>query len=97
MSQSGQCRPVARLLDGDGCARRAAGASTPENVVQACVSRVCELGAFKVEPFQLVEERIMFPLPNELLVVAQQKGVAVGAGNERAAERAVAEFKIRHH
>ena len=74
-----------------------AGASTPEAIVQACVARVCELGAFKVEPFQLVEERIVFPLPGELLAVAQEKGVAVGAGNERAAERAAAEFKIRHH
>ena len=74
-----------------------AGASTPETVVQACVRRVCELGEFKVEPFQLVEERIMFPLPSELLVEAQQKGVAVGAGNERAAGRAIAEFRINHH
>jgi 4-hydroxy-3-methylbut-2-enyl diphosphate reductase len=74
-----------------------AGASTPETVVQACVRRVCELGEFTVEPFQLIEERIMFPLPNELLLAAQQKGIAVGAGNERATERAVAEFKIRHH
>src|SRR5436190_1237712 len=56
-----------------------AGASTPERVVQACVARVCELGTFKVEPFTLVEERIMFPLPNELLVDAQRKGIAVGA------------------
>ncbi len=74
-----------------------AGASTPEAVVQACVKRLCELGTFKVEPFQLVEERIMFPLPGELLAVAQEKGVAVSAGNERAAERAAVEFKIRHH
>ncbi len=74
-----------------------AGASTPETVVQACVQRVCELGEFKVESFQLVEERIMFPLPDDLLVAAQHKGIAVGAGNARAAERAVAEFKIRHH
>jgi 4-hydroxy-3-methylbut-2-en-1-yl diphosphate reductase len=74
-----------------------AGASTPEAVVQACVKRVCELGNFKVEPFQLVEERIMFPLPGELLAAAQAQGVAVGVGNERAAERAVAEFRIRHH
>ena len=74
-----------------------AGASTPESVVQGCVDRVKELGPYDVEPFQLVEERIMFPLPAELLVVAQEKGVAVGAGNERAAERAVAEFRIRHH
>jgi len=74
-----------------------AGASTPESIVQACVERVCELGAFKVEPFQLVEERIVFPLPGELLAVAQEKGVAVGAGNERAAERAAAEFRIKHH
>jgi len=74
-----------------------AGASTPESIVQACVERVCELGSFKVEPFQLVEERIVFPLPGELLAVAQEKGVAVGAGNERAAERAAAEFRIKHH
>ncbi|MEY4373930.1 MAG: 4-hydroxy-3-methylbut-2-enyl diphosphate reductase, partial [Candidatus Eisenbacteria bacterium] len=74
-----------------------AGASTPEAIVQACVERVCELGTFKVEPFQLVEERIVFPLPGELLAVAQEKGVAVGAGNERAAERAAAEFRIKHH
>ncbi len=74
-----------------------AGASTPEGVVQGCVRRVCELGDFRVEPFQLIEERIMFPLPSELLVAAQSRGVAVGAGNERAAERAAAEFRIRHH
>src|SRR5262249_18346682 len=58
-----------------------AGASTPESVVQACVECVCALGPYVVEPFTLVEERIMFPLPAELLVVAQEKGVAVGAGN----------------
>ncbi len=74
-----------------------AGASTPEGVVQGCVTRVCELGDFRVEPFQLIEERIMFPLPSELLVAAQSRGVAVGAGNERAAERAAAAFRIRHH
>jgi 4-hydroxy-3-methylbut-2-enyl diphosphate reductase len=74
-----------------------AGASTPETVVQACVRRICELGEFNVEPFQLIEERIMFPLPNELLVAALHKGIPVGAGNERASERAAAEFKIRHH
>ena len=74
-----------------------AGASTPEAIVQACVARICELGTFNVEPFQLVEERIVFPLPGELLAVAQEKGVAVGAGNERAAERAAAEFRIKHH
>ena len=74
-----------------------AGASTPETVVQACVQRVCELGEFTVQPFQLVEERIMFPLPDELLVAAQHKGIAVGPGNARATERAVAGSKGRHH
>ena len=74
-----------------------AGASTPEEIVQACVRRVCELGDFKVEEFRLVEERIMFPLPGELLNAAARKGVAVAAGNERAAERAAVEFKITHH
>lgn len=74
-----------------------AGASTPEAIVQACVQRVCELGDFRVEEFRLVEERIMFPLPGELLNAAALKGVAVAAGNERAAERAAAEYKITHH
>ena len=33
----------------------------------------------------------------ELLAAAHDKGVAVAAGNERAAERARNEFKINHH
>jgi 4-hydroxy-3-methylbut-2-enyl diphosphate reductase len=65
-----------------------AGASTPEAVVQACVLRVCEMGEFRVEELRLTEERIMFPLPGELLSDAQDKGVAIAAGNERAALRA---------
>ena len=74
-----------------------AGASTPENVVQACIERVRELGGHRVEEFRLLEERVWFPLPGELLAEATQRGVPVGAGNERAAERAANEFKIRHH
>jgi 4-hydroxy-3-methylbut-2-enyl diphosphate reductase len=74
-----------------------AGASTPEDVVQACVQRVCGLGDYRVEEFTLAEERIMFPLPGELLAVAQDKGVAIAAGNERAAERARAQMAPKHH
>jgi 4-hydroxy-3-methylbut-2-enyl diphosphate reductase len=75
-----------------------AGASTPEDVVQACVWRVCELGDYRVEEFRLLEERVMFPLPGELLSAAQARGVAVGAGNERAAARVTGgEIRIRHH
>ena len=74
-----------------------AGASTPEGVVQGCVTRVCELGDFRVEPFQLIEERIMFPLPGELLVAAREKGVPFPAGNDRAADRASESFRIKHH
>ncbi len=74
-----------------------AGASTPEDIVQQCVERVCALGSYRVEEFRMVEERVVFPLPGELLVAARREGVAVGAGNERAAARAEAEFRIRHH
>ncbi len=78
-----------------------AGASTPEEVVQDCVARVRAQGEYRVEEFRLVEERVMFPLPGELLAVAKAKGVAVAAGNERAAARASSpsapEFRIRHH
>ncbi|MGH7731930.1 MAG: 4-hydroxy-3-methylbut-2-enyl diphosphate reductase [Candidatus Eiseniibacteriota bacterium] len=75
-----------------------AGASTPEDVVLACVKRVCELGDYRVEEFRLLEERVMFPLPAELLEAAKETGVAVGAVNERAAARVSGgEIRIRHH
>jgi len=54
----------------------------------------------------LTEERIMFPLPGELIAIAQERGVAAPPGNERAAARAAGErgehtadeqFRIRHH
>ena len=82
-------------LDGD--VGITAGASTPEAIVQACVDRVQAHGGHRVEEFRLLEERVMFPLPGELLVAARERGVAVGAGNERAAARAEGEFRIRHH
>jgi 4-hydroxy-3-methylbut-2-enyl diphosphate reductase len=65
-----------------------AGASTPEDVVQACVARLREIGGYHVEPLTLVEERVMFPLPAELLGAARARGIEVGAGNQRVAERA---------
>ena len=65
-----------------------AGASTPEEIVQACARRIQELGEYRLEEFRLTEERVMFPLPGDLLVDATRAGVAVGAGNERAAARA---------
>jgi len=81
-----------------------AGASTPERIVQDCVARVRSFGDHTVEEFSLVEERVMFPLPGNLLSEAHHQGVAVGPGNERASERAVAarpadepQFRIRHH
>jgi 4-hydroxy-3-methylbut-2-en-1-yl diphosphate reductase len=80
-----------------------AGASTPEDIVQGCVERVRSLGEYRVEEFRLVEERVMFPLPGELLAEAQVKGIAVGAGNERAAARSRLaqvegdQLRIRHH
>ncbi len=84
-------------LAGGGNVGVTAGASTPEDIVQACVARVCELGGHRVETFRLVEERVMFPLPGELLSMAKEKGVEVGAGNERAAARAAVEFPVKHH
>ena len=75
-----------------------AGASTPEDVVMACVKRVCELGGHRVEEFRLLEERVMFPLPPELLEAAKDTGVAVDAVNERAAARVRGgQIRIRHH
>jgi 4-hydroxy-3-methylbut-2-enyl diphosphate reductase len=73
-----------------------AGASTPESVVQECVARVQESGQYRLEEFRLLEERVMFPLPGELLLAARDQGLEIGAGNQRAAARAD-EFRIRHH
>jgi len=81
----------------DGDLGLTAGASTPEPIVRACIDRVCMLGGHRVEEIVLTEERIMFPLPGELLAVAQERGVAARPGNERAAARAAEEFRIRHH
>jgi 4-hydroxy-3-methylbut-2-enyl diphosphate reductase len=80
-----------------------AGASTPEAVVQACVERVRELGTFRLEEFRLVEERVVFPLPGDLLAIAQDHGLDIGAGNQRVADRARAQMsedgtmRVRHH
>jgi 4-hydroxy-3-methylbut-2-enyl diphosphate reductase len=75
-----------------------AGASAPESVVREVVARVQALGDYRVEEFRLIEERVMFPLPGELLAVAQEKGLSVGAGNERAAARGREDLhRIRHH
>ena len=75
-----------------------AGASTPEDVVMACVKRVAELGDYRVEEFRLLEERVMFPLPGELLEAAKETRVPVDAVNERAAARVSGgQIRIRHH
>jgi hypothetical protein len=59
---------------------------------------VCELGDYRVEEFRLLEERVLFPLPPELLGAAKDAGVAVDAVNERAAARlGGGEIRIRHH
>ncbi len=69
-----------------------ASASTPEDVVQACVARLRELGGYRVEPFRLVEETIAFPLPAGLLDEARARGVDAGpAGHGRPAPAADAE------
>jgi 4-hydroxy-3-methylbut-2-enyl diphosphate reductase len=82
-------------LDGD--VGLTAGASTPEHVVRDCVDRLQKLGPYRVEEFKLLEERVVFPLPGELLVAARRNGLEVGGANARAADRAEAAFKIRHH
>ena len=57
-----------------------ASASTPEDVVQACVARLQELGGYRVAPFRLVEECVTFPLPADLLAEARARGADGGTG-----------------
>jgi 4-hydroxy-3-methylbut-2-enyl diphosphate reductase len=82
----------------DGDVGITAGASTPEAIVQACVQRIQSFGRsrYRLEEFRLLEERVMFPLPGELLAAAGEQGIPIGPGNERAAARA-GEFRIQHH
>ena len=45
-----------------------AGASTPESIVQACISRLKELGLEEVEEVSYTEEDVFFQLPKAVLV-----------------------------
>ena len=45
-----------------------AGASTPESVVQQCISRLGELGVTEIEDVVYVIEEVIFQLPREVLV-----------------------------
>ena len=45
-----------------------AGASTPESVVQQCISRLSELGVTEIEDVVYVIEEVIFQLPKEVLV-----------------------------
>jgi 4-hydroxy-3-methylbut-2-enyl diphosphate reductase len=72
-----------------------AGASTPESIVLSCVTRLQELGGFRVEPFLLIAERVMFPLPGELLSAARSLPAPTSRPFARAADRAMGEPGVR--
>jgi len=74
-----------------------AGASTPERICRSASKRVRSLGDYRLEEFRLVRGARHVPAARRAAGGAQEKGIAVGAGNERAAERASAEFRVRHH
>jgi 4-hydroxy-3-methylbut-2-enyl diphosphate reductase len=61
-----------------------ASASTPEDVVQACVARLRALGGYRIEPFRLVEETVAFPLPATLLAEAKARDVPPAVGGAEA-------------
>ena len=44
-----------------------AGASTPEDVVQACITRLESLGVTATEEVELIQENVFFQLPQEVL------------------------------
>ena len=46
------------------------GASTPEDLVEAAVTRLRQLGATEVEDLIVLEEAVHFPLPVELETAA---------------------------
>jgi 4-hydroxy-3-methylbut-2-enyl diphosphate reductase len=45
-----------------------AGASTPESIVQACITRLTELGVTSVEDVVFTEEDVVFQLPRQVMV-----------------------------
>ena len=56
-------------LEGVNCIGMTAGASTPEDVVQACIQRLRELGVRSVQDLDYCKEEVFFELPKELLEV----------------------------
>lgn len=50
-----------------------AGASTPEELVQECISRLEELGVDQVEDVEYTEENVFFQLPKQVLYIAGNK------------------------
>ncbi|MBI4426528.1 MAG: 4-hydroxy-3-methylbut-2-enyl diphosphate reductase [Candidatus Kerfeldbacteria bacterium] len=74
-------------LDGD--VGITAAASTPEELVQACVRRIQWLvPGTAVQELSGKSEEHFFPLPESLLAAARGLGLDVGSGNARAAARA---------
>lgn len=77
----------AEWLEGD--VGLTAAASTPEELVQACVRRIQQLfPGYAVQELGGKSEEHFFPLPALLLAAARDLGLDVGSGNERAAARA---------
>lgn len=60
----------ASWLQGVSCIGLTAGASTPEDIVQACISRLQELGVTEVEDVIYTEEKVIFGLPKEVLTAS---------------------------
>ena len=57
-----------RWIEGASAVGITAGASTPEEIVQATIDHLRSLGAAQVEELQIAQEDVFFPMPQELLV-----------------------------
>lgn len=57
-------------VEGVSCIGLTAGASTPENIVQSCISRLQQLGVSEVEDIVYTEEKVVFGLPKEVMAPA---------------------------
>ena len=54
-------------LDGVATIAMTAGASTPEPIVQQCISRLKDLGVTAIEEVVYTEEDVFFQLPKQVL------------------------------
>ena len=65
---NGEMEILSEWFEGVSVIAMTAGASTPESIVQQCISRLKRLGVTSIEEVVYTEEDVFFQLPKQVLV-----------------------------